>query len=140
MYISDDDRQRAVTQLTKHCGDGRLTLDELEQRIEEVYAARTDEELRFALRELPTFRDAHRAVAAAADARRVPPIDLGSRARVAPARRGGCQVAASPLGFFLIPLIVMLFVTSHVFLGIMLLFFVLPKKAFGSPRRSYART
>lgn len=147
MYVSDEDRQRVVTQLTKHCGDGRLTLDELEQRIEEVYAARTDDDLRHVLRELPPFRDAHRPAAPVFDARgdraaidRT--IDLGSRRRARPAaaHRGGCQMAASPVGFFLIPLIVLLFVTSHVFLGVMLLFFVLPKKAFGPRHRSYART
>ena len=49
-----DARERAIRDLTRHCGDGRLTLDELEERIEEVNAATTDEEIRHALRELPT--------------------------------------------------------------------------------------
>lgn len=51
--VGDEDRQRAVRDLTKHCGDGRLTLEELEQRITEAYAALTEAELRHALRELP---------------------------------------------------------------------------------------
>jgi hypothetical protein len=48
-----DARERAIRDLTRHCGDGRLTLDELEERIEEVHAATSDEEIRHALRELP---------------------------------------------------------------------------------------
>ena len=50
---SDDDRERIVRDLTKHCGDGRLTLDELEERIAEVYAAATVKDLEHAVRELP---------------------------------------------------------------------------------------
>lgn len=48
-----DARDRAIRDLTRHCGDGRLTLDELEERIEEVHAATSDEEIKHALRELP---------------------------------------------------------------------------------------
>ena len=50
---SDADRERVVRDLTKHCGDGRLTLDELEDRIAEAYAAGTVAELQHAVRELP---------------------------------------------------------------------------------------
>src|SRR4051794_16446030 len=52
-----DARERAIRDLNRHCGDGRLTLDELEERIEEVHAATTDEEIRHALRELPATPD-----------------------------------------------------------------------------------
>jgi hypothetical protein len=48
-----DARDQAIRDLTRHCGDGRLTLDELEDRIEEVYAAETDAEIAHALRDLP---------------------------------------------------------------------------------------
>jgi hypothetical protein len=51
---SDAERDQVVRDLTKHCGDGRLTLDELEQRVAEVYAAGTKDELRHAVRELPS--------------------------------------------------------------------------------------
>jgi hypothetical protein len=51
--VGDDDRERIVRDLTKHCGDGRLTLDELEERVAEVYAATTLADLDNALRELP---------------------------------------------------------------------------------------
>lgn len=50
---SDAERERVVRDLTKHCGDGRLTLDELEDRVAEVWAAATRAELDHALRELP---------------------------------------------------------------------------------------
>jgi hypothetical protein len=50
---SDVQREHVVRELKKHCGDGRLTLDELEQRIAEAYAAPTTAELDHALRELP---------------------------------------------------------------------------------------
>ena len=50
---SDAEREQVVRDLTKHCGDGRLTLDELEQRIAEVYAATSKTELQLAVRELP---------------------------------------------------------------------------------------
>ena len=50
---SDAERERAAGTLTRHCGDGRLTLDELEARLAEVYAATTRAELAAALRDLP---------------------------------------------------------------------------------------
>ena len=54
MAVLTAERDQIVRELTKHCGDGRLTLDELESRIEEAYAASTAEELRHVLRELPS--------------------------------------------------------------------------------------
>ena len=51
--VSDSQREQVVRDLTRHCGDGRLTLDELEERVAEAYAATTAEDLRRALRELP---------------------------------------------------------------------------------------
>jgi hypothetical protein len=50
---SDVEREQAVRDLSRHCGDGRLTLDELEERIAEVYAASNVAEIEHALRELP---------------------------------------------------------------------------------------
>jgi hypothetical protein len=51
--MTDERRDEVIRELTRHCGDGRLTLDELEDRIAEAYAATTDAELDHALRELP---------------------------------------------------------------------------------------
>jgi hypothetical protein len=53
---SDDEREEVVRALTRHCGDGRLTLDELEDRVTEAYGAMTPADLQHALRELPTSR------------------------------------------------------------------------------------
>jgi hypothetical protein len=51
--MTDERRDEVVRELTRHCGDGRLTLDELEERIAEAYAATNDAELEHSLRELP---------------------------------------------------------------------------------------
>ena len=53
MRVSDEQRERVVRDLTRHCGDGRLTLDELEERVAEAYAAMTKAELAHAMRHLP---------------------------------------------------------------------------------------
>jgi hypothetical protein len=51
--LSEAEREQAIRDLTRHCGDGRLTLDELEERVAEVYAATTTAEIEHALRFLP---------------------------------------------------------------------------------------
>jgi hypothetical protein len=50
---SDADRQRVVDLLRTHTAEGRLTLDEFEERVGEALAAKTRDELRLVLRELP---------------------------------------------------------------------------------------
>ncbi len=50
---SDAEREEAVEFLRGHCLDGRIDQDELEERIEEAYAARTLAELEEVRRELP---------------------------------------------------------------------------------------
>jgi hypothetical protein len=50
---SDTERQAVVELLIGHFGDGRLTMEEVEERITEAWEARTDADLAFALRELP---------------------------------------------------------------------------------------
>lgn len=50
---SDDDRERAATALRQHCAAGRLSTEELEQRLERAYAARTVGELAQLMRDLP---------------------------------------------------------------------------------------
>jgi hypothetical protein len=51
--LSEAERERVIRDLTRHCGDGRLTLDELEERVAELYAATTTAEIEHALRFLP---------------------------------------------------------------------------------------
>jgi hypothetical protein len=50
---SDAERERTVDLLRSHAGDGRLTLEELAERIESAYASRTREELDAATADLP---------------------------------------------------------------------------------------
>ena len=51
--VSDAERQRVVDELTRHCADGRLTLEEAEERMGEAWAARTRADLAAVLRDLP---------------------------------------------------------------------------------------
>jgi Domain of unknown function (DUF1707) len=53
LRASDADRDRAVTSLGRHAEAGRLTADELEERVERAYAARTVAELDALQRDLP---------------------------------------------------------------------------------------
>ena len=53
MRVSDTERDAVVQQLSSHTGDGRLTMDEFEERVSEVYAAKTRRELDATLRGLP---------------------------------------------------------------------------------------
>jgi len=50
---SDEEREQSLVALREHCAAGRLTLDELVARVDEVHAARTRSELDAVLRELP---------------------------------------------------------------------------------------
>jgi hypothetical protein len=50
---SDGDRERVVEQLRRHMGEGRLTLDEFEDRAAMAYGARTAGELVPLLSDLP---------------------------------------------------------------------------------------
>jgi hypothetical protein len=50
---SDADRERIVEQLRQHTADGRLTMDEFEQRMAGAYAAKTYGELAELTRDLP---------------------------------------------------------------------------------------
>ena len=50
---SDAERERTVDLLRTHAGDGRLSLEELAQRIDATYASRTREELETVTADLP---------------------------------------------------------------------------------------
>ena len=53
---SQDERERVVDRLRTHAGEGRLELDELEQRVEAALSARTRGELNEVLHDLPGCR------------------------------------------------------------------------------------
>jgi Domain of unknown function (DUF1707) len=58
LRASDEDRERVVEALTDHCAAGRLTLDELPERVARAYAATTLRELTGVTADLPDRRPA----------------------------------------------------------------------------------
>jgi hypothetical protein len=61
LRASDADRERIAEALRRHHLDGRLDTDELQERLERCYAARTTGELAPLLADLPGDAEAHRA-------------------------------------------------------------------------------
>jgi hypothetical protein len=55
LRISDQERERAAQALREHFAAGRITEDELNDRVEAVYAARTQEQLGALLSDLPAL-------------------------------------------------------------------------------------
>ena len=53
LRISDQERQDVIDLLRDHTAAGRLTLVEFDERVEEVFAAKTAAQLQHTLRELP---------------------------------------------------------------------------------------
>jgi fatty acid desaturase len=53
LRASDEDRNRVVDELRTHAADGRLTVEELEERVQRALAARTVGELTGLTRDLP---------------------------------------------------------------------------------------
>ena len=56
MRVSDEDRQRAVEELRRHCAAGRIDVDEYAARIERTLSATTLEELDEIRSDLPMMR------------------------------------------------------------------------------------
>jgi hypothetical protein len=79
---SDADRHQVAERLRDAAGDGRLTPDELDQRLEGVYAARTNSDLERFIHDLPAV-DPTTGAAARPQQQAVVPIHLGSQARQA---------------------------------------------------------
>jgi hypothetical protein len=78
MRAADVDREQFAERLRLALEEGRLTLDELDERLREVYAARTFGDLDRLVADLPTPRPAERSQLApmepaATPARQVPP-------------------------------------------------------------------
>ena len=55
LRASDEQRDRAATELREHFAAGRLTDDELSERLDAAYAARTEGELQALRRDLPAL-------------------------------------------------------------------------------------
>src|SRR5215218_7273531 len=56
LLASDAERERHAELLREHAAQGRLTVDELEERLDRVYAARTHGELAPVVADLPAPR------------------------------------------------------------------------------------
>jgi hypothetical protein len=70
---SDADRERIVEQLRRHTADGRLSIDEFEERMAAAYAARTYGELAQLTRDLPVDLAARAQSAGGGPSDAVPP-------------------------------------------------------------------
>jgi hypothetical protein len=53
LRVSDQERELAAHQLRDHFAAGRLTQEELDERVQRAYAARTEQQLRELLADLP---------------------------------------------------------------------------------------
>ena len=51
--VGDADREAVAAQLREHFADGRLTLDELNERLDQAFAAKTKADLNTVMRDLP---------------------------------------------------------------------------------------
>jgi Domain of unknown function (DUF1707) len=51
--VGDADREATASQLREHYADGRLTLEELNERLDQAFAAKTRTELNAVMRDLP---------------------------------------------------------------------------------------
>ena len=69
LRASDRDRERVVDLLRRHAADGRLTVEELDERATVALSARTVADLEALLRDLPAFDPEAPVAAAAADRR-----------------------------------------------------------------------
>lgn len=63
LRASDAERERVAAQLREHCAAGRITPEELDERSDAAFSARTLGELRGLLADLPALPDAGRATA-----------------------------------------------------------------------------
>jgi hypothetical protein len=155
--VGDTERDAVATQLREHYADGRLTLDELNERLDQAFAARTRADLNAVTRDLPST--GRPAASPPAGAGRLPDWNgqsrrsgqgNGSGAGNARPRRGGLLAAAA----FLLPTLIAIgaFLVLGSFLalgfgfgggrplGIVFLFaaFALIRRMFGR-RRRYVR-
>jgi len=76
LRVSDAERERIVEALRRHTADGRLTLEEFEQRVGEAYAATTRDDLGPVLRDLPPLPPATAPATTPRQRRSVWPSDL----------------------------------------------------------------
>lgn len=101
MRVGDAEREAAAAELREHYASGRLTLDELNERLDKAFAARTRADLSALMTDLPSARPGW----AAAGARPGAPAGIGSSgAGGSGGPRGGPGRTA---GAILVPMVVM---------------------------------
>jgi hypothetical protein len=89
LRASDDDRERTADTLRRAAGDGRLTMDELDDRLQEAYASRTRAELERLVADVVV--PGEEAAAAERRAARLPVRPGEGGARWLIAIMGGCE-------------------------------------------------
>ncbi|RFU43562.1 DUF1707 domain-containing protein [Actinomadura logoneensis] len=77
LRVSHEDRERVAEQLRVAAGDGRLTLEELDERLDKALSARTESELAILVRDLPAA-GAELSSAPAVQAKDLVRIEVGS--------------------------------------------------------------
>jgi Domain of unknown function (DUF1707)/Cell wall-active antibiotics response 4TMS YvqF len=87
LRASDDDRERVAEVLRQAAGDGRLTLAELQDRLEALYAAKTYGELEPVVADLPSVRLPRPSASAPS------PVRIAGEAAAVPDRVGGVPVS-----------------------------------------------
>jgi histidine ammonia-lyase len=98
LRVSDQDRDLAGQQLREHFAAGRLTQDELNERVQTAYSARTQQELESLLWDLPALPATRQQIRAEVIQRRKHLQRLeqrtrhGAPARAPPAQLGGAQL------------------------------------------------
>ena len=70
MRVSDAEREAAATELREHYAAGRLTLEELNERVDKTFAAKTRADLNAVMTDLPSARWSARGGAAGAGSAR----------------------------------------------------------------------
>jgi hypothetical protein len=129
--LSDAEREAAAADLGEHFAQGRLTVDEHAERLEQVWAARTRGEIAPIFRDLPS---AYAGVAAPTSATAREPRYW--RSGPVPWRRGGLP---TPLVVVLVVLLVLTVLTHLplVLLGFAVFWFVVLRHR--GPRHGYGR-
>lgn len=78
LRVSHEDRDRVAEQLRVAAGDGRLTLEELDERLDRALSARTESELEVLVNDLPASSVGGMAPVSAAQAKDLVRIEVGS--------------------------------------------------------------
>ena len=97
MRASDGDRDRVAAALREHVAEGRLTVDEFNERLEQLYQSRTYGELAKLTSDLPEI-DLYR-LPAAASVRRARPARRDEKGRAALKASFGAWAAASSINW-----------------------------------------